>query len=123
MTMMTIHYALRRKPGMSFEDFSTYWRGPHAALVASLADRLGIVGYIQHHAVLPEAALAMQGMRGTEAPYDGVAAISFASAEDLERGNVDPAAADAQRLLAEDEARFIDFANSSIFFTSAHEVL
>jgi hypothetical protein len=121
--MITIHYALRRKPGMSFEDFSAYWRGPHAELVKSLASRLGIVGYVQNHAVLPEVAAAMQGMRGTEAPYDGVAAISFASADDLERGNTDVAAADAQALLAADEGHFIDIANSSIFFTSAHEVL
>lgn len=121
--MITIHYALRRKAGMSFQDFSAYWRGPHAALVASLAPKLGIVRYLQHHAVLPDVAAAMQAARGTTAPFDGVAAISFASAAELARGNVDPASADAQRLLAEDEAKFIDIAESSIFFTEAHEVI
>ena len=121
--MITIHYALRRKAEMSFEDFSAYWRGPHAALVRSLAPQLGIVRYIQHHAVLPEVAAAMQAARGTTAPFDGVAAISFASADDLARGNVDPASAEAQRVLAEDEAKFIEIAGSSIFFTAAHEVI
>jgi len=121
--MITIHYALRRKAGMSFEDFSAYWRGPHAALVVSLASKLGIVRYHQHHGVLPDVAAAMQAARGTAAPFDGVAAISFASAADLARGNVDPASADAQRLLAEDEAKFINIAESSMFFTEAHEVI
>lgn len=121
--MITIHYALRRKSGMSLDDFSVYWRGPHAALVKSLAPQLGIVRYVQHHAVMPEAAAALQAMRGTAASFDGVAAISFASAEDLAKGNVEPTAADAQRLLAEDEAHFIDIAGSSILFTTAHEVI
>lgn len=121
--MITIHYALRRRADMSLDDFSAYWRGPHADLVKSLAPRLGIVRYIQNHAVLPEVATAMQAMRGTAAPFDGVAAISFASADDLARANVDPAAADAQRLLAEDEAKFIDITSSSILFTSEQEVI
>lgn len=121
--MLTIQYCLRRKPGMSYEDFSAYWRGPHAQLVQSLAERLGVARYVQHHAVLPDLALQMQHMRGTGAPFDGVAAISFASAEALARGNTDPEAMEAQRLLAEDEAKFIDSAGSVIFFTQAHEVI
>jgi len=121
--MITIHYALHRKAGMSPQDFNAYWRGPHAALVQSLASELGIVRYIQHHAIMPEVAAAMQALRGTSAPYDGVAAISFANPSDLEKANVDPATANAQRLLAEDEARFINIAASSIFFTEEYGVI
>ncbi|MCJ2178075.1 EthD domain-containing protein [Novosphingobium album (ex Hu et al. 2023)] len=121
--MVTIHYCLRRKPGMSFEDFSAYWRGPHAELVRSIADKLGIVRYVQNHAILPEIAAAMKGMRGTSEPFDGVAAISFATPEDLARGNTDPEAAEAQGILAQDEAEFIDIPNSVILFTQAHEVI
>ena len=121
--MITIHYCLHRKAGMSVEDFSAYWRGAHADLVRSLADRLGIARYVQNHAVLPEVAAHMQVMRGTSAPFDGVAAISFESPEALARGNTDPVAAEAQKLLAEDEAKFIDIARSAILFTTAHEVL
>lgn len=121
--MITIHYALRRKSGLSLDDFSAYWRGPHAELVRSLAPQLGVVRYVQHHAAIPDVAAAMQAMRGTAAPFDGVAAISFASAEDLAKANVHAAAADAQRLLAEDEANFIDVASSSILFTTEYEVI
>lgn len=121
--MITIQYCLHRRPGMSLDDFSAYWRGPHAELVRSLAKRLGIVRYVQHHATLSEVAAQMQIMRGTAEPFDGIAAISFASADDLARGNTDPAAADAQALLARDEAEFIDIARSAILFTTAHEVI
>ena len=121
--MITIQYALRRKTGMTFDEFSAYWRGPHADLVKSMAPRLGIIRYVQNHAVLPDIAIAMQAMRGTAAPFDGVASISFGSAEELAKANTDPSAAQAQHLLAEDEAKFIDIARSSILFTAEHEVI
>ncbi len=121
--MVTIHYCLRRKPGLSLAEFTDYWQGTHADLVSLLAESLGIVRYVQNHAVIPGIAQEMSSMRGSAEPFDGVAAISFASAEDLARSNTDPAAADAQRLLAEDEAKFIDVANSVILFTAAHEVI
>jgi hypothetical protein len=121
--LITIQYCLHRKSGMSPQDFSAYWRGPHAELVRALAERLGIVRYVQNHAALPEAAAQMQGMRGSAEPFDGVAAISFAGPEALARGNIDATAADAQRLLADDEAQFIDIARSVILFTTTHEVI
>ena len=121
--MITIHYCLRRKSGLSLTEFTEYWKGKHADLVSALADQLGIVSYVQNHAVIPEVAKEMSAMRGSAEPFDGVAAISFASAEDLARSNVDPESAHAQLLLAEDEAKFIDVANSVILFTAAHEVI
>lgn len=121
--MITIHYCLHRKPGLSQEEFTAYWRGPHADLVRSLAKRLGIARYVQNRAIIPEVAVQMQAMRGTSEPFDGVAAVSFATPEDLARGNTDPLAAEAQMLLAADEAKFIDIGRSAILFTTAHEVI
>lgn len=54
--MITFHYCLHRKPGMTFEGFSAYWRSPHAELVRSLADRLEIVRYVRNHGVIPDVA-------------------------------------------------------------------
>lgn len=121
--MITIHYCIHRKPGMKPEDFAAYWRGPHAELVKSLAKKLGIVRYVQNHGVLADVAAQMQTMRGTVEPFDGVAAITFASPDDLARANTDPAAAQAQARLAQDEAMFIDIARSSILFTAPHTVI
>ncbi|MBB4614389.1 EthD domain-containing protein [Novosphingobium taihuense] len=121
--MITIHYCLHRKPGMNREDFAAYWRGPHAELVKSLADTLRIVRYVQNHGALAEVAAQMQAMRNTAEPFDGVAAITFDTPEDLVRGNTDPAAAQAQARLAQDEAQFIDIARSSIVFTTPLTVI
>jgi len=121
--VITIHYCLHRKPDMSREAFSAYWRGDHAKLVSSLADCLGIARYVQNHGAIPDIAAQMQAMRGTAEPFDGVAAISFNSVEDLARGNTDPAAAEAQTLLTADEAKFIDLPRSVILFTVANEVI
>jgi len=121
--MVVIHYCLRRRPDLSFEEFSAYWNGPHADLVKRLAPRTGVVRYVQHHAIAPEAARVMQGMRGLEEPFDGVAEIGFESLEALERGNIDPSTAEAQALLAEDERKFIDFSRSAILFTEARPVI
>lgn len=120
--MVTIHFCLHRKPGLSMQDFDRYWMGPHADLVRRLAPQLSIISYVQHAAVGPEAALMMQQMRGTDTPFDGVAEISFPNFEALQRGNVDPSAAEAQRLLAEDELRFIDIPRSVVFFTQARVI-
>lgn len=121
--MISIFYCLRRKPGLSPEEFAAYWCGPHADLVRSLAGRLGIARYVQNHGTLQALAAQMQALRGTADGFDGIAEISFASPDDLARGNTDPAAQDAQHLLAEDEAKFIDIARSVILFTSAQEVI
>src|SRR5687767_11184397 len=41
---------IKRKDGMSLEDFSTYWRYKHAALIAATP---GLRRYVQNH-VVPE---------------------------------------------------------------------
>jgi hypothetical protein len=38
MALTKLTYCLRRKPGMTWEEFSDYWRNVHAPLVAKLAD-------------------------------------------------------------------------------------
>jgi hypothetical protein len=38
---------VRRKPGMSREDFYKHWQGTHARLVAPWAEKHGVVSYKQ----------------------------------------------------------------------------
>ena len=45
--MIRLIFALRRKAGMSFEDFQSYWREQHGPLVASHSQHLDIKKYIQ----------------------------------------------------------------------------
>ncbi len=45
--MIKITFCLRRKPGLSFQEFSDYWRNNHAPLVRSHQRALGMVRYVQ----------------------------------------------------------------------------
>lgn len=106
---------LRRKPDLSVESFQRYWRDNHGPLVASLADELNILRYVQVHAVEGNVAQRWAGARGTMEPhYDGMAQLWWESEEAFAAGN--PQA--AQRL-DEDEARFVDLPGSPLWL--AHE--
>jgi uncharacterized protein (TIGR02118 family) len=45
--MVKLVFTLHRKSGMSFEEFSRYWRNVHAPIGAALP---GVRKYIQNHA-------------------------------------------------------------------------
>ena len=113
--MIKLVYCLHRLPGMSFEEFSRYWFGPHADLMKEHGPKLGVLKYIKSHAVGPEAAQAMQTIRGCQDPFDGIAEIYFESLEALEAGNPSAETLAAQALLLADEKRFIDLSRSVIF--------
>ena len=117
---VTLLYCLRRLQHLSHEQFLAYWSTEHAQLVAEVGPRLGVIRYVQHHGVHMGAAFAMQASRGLAEPFDGIAAISFASWESLEKGNLDQESAAAQARLAADEACFIDHSRSSMIF--AHNI-
>lgn len=119
--MITLLYCLRRLPSLTLDQFHAYWSGPHADLVARLGPQLGVIKYVQHHAVQPEATeLARQG-RGLAEPFDGIAAITFTDWASVELGNLSPESAAAHAELAADEARFIDQSRSSMIFTKSVE--
>ncbi|MEX2228401.1 MAG: EthD domain-containing protein [Dehalococcoidia bacterium] len=105
-------YVLRRKPGMTREQFQQYWREQHGPLVASVAEVMGIKRYIQVHSRI-DATRYRDATRGLmDEPYDGVAEIWFDRA--AATGSREEQAA-ADRRLAEDEANFIDFERSSMW--------
>jgi hypothetical protein len=115
--MFTVVFCLRRRADLSEEAFRRYWREEHGPKVQARADVLRIARYAQ----LPRLDLpwlaAAAAARGAPEGYDGVAQVSWTSLDDLRATFEDPEARRAGRELIEDEARFIDFANSPIFFT------
>lgn len=111
--MLKTVYVLRRKQGMTAEEFQRYWREVHGPLVRKYGAILGLRRYVQVHTRLPEGERRTDPLRGNmQEPFDGVAELWF-----------DPAAATgteeerraAVRALAEDEAKFIDFTRSAIW--------
>ena len=98
----------KRKPGMSVEDFQTYWRTTHADIVAKLP---GIRKYVQSHTIL-------SGYRKGEPVYDGMAELWFDST-DVMRGQADTPEFAAVRA---DEQNFMDVASQGTIITEEHVI-
>lgn len=88
---------IRRKEGMSSDDFHAHWTGPHAAIVRQLPGLLGL-RYCRVTEWTPE-----------EAGWDGIGEIWFASVADARKAfATEPFAS----LLAEDRKKFMAEAQS-----------
>lgn len=113
--MIRLEFALRRKAGMSREDFQDYWQNTHGPLVAKHSTTLNIHRYIQVHTLDDPINDGLAEARGgMEEPYDGVAELWWESPEMLSSFN-DGAGAEAALELLEDEKNFIDLPNSPVY--------
>lgn len=115
--MLRLTFLLRRKPGMSREEFHDYWLNQHGPLVASHANHLDILRYVQAHTLDTPANEAMAKARGgnMESPYDGVAELWWGSDASLGAAAETAAGQDASAALLADEARFIDLPKSPLW--------
>jgi uncharacterized protein (TIGR02118 family) len=120
--VIKLTFCLRRLPHLTREEFQTYWREQHAPLVAKHAEVLGILRYVQNHTGHDALNAGMQASRGGPPSYDGVAELWFESEEAM-AANTSKAAANAGAELLEDEKKFIDLANSPLWFGDEHEVV
>ena len=122
--MIKLVFAIRRRPGMSREEFQRYWREEHAALVSRHADELRIRRYVQTHARDTDLDEALAGTRGSEPRfYDGVAELWWDSMEDLIAASTSEAGQAAGRELVEDEQRFIDLPRSPLWLGEENVVI
>lgn len=123
--MLKLTYCLHRLPKLSREEFQLYWRETHAPLVRAAAPHIGVKRYVQCHAEEHSVATATAVGRGIPTgegeDFDGIAELWF----DEDTWDVEPSveAAEHARILAEDEAKFIDFSRSRIFFTRENIVI
>ncbi len=114
--MIRLTYLLRRKPGMSLDEFQTYWREVHGPLVAGHAQGLEALRYVQVHTREDEANQAMAAARGgMEPPYDGVAELWWENVEVLEKALDTEGGRRAGAELLEDERNFIDLPASPMW--------
>jgi uncharacterized protein (TIGR02118 family) len=122
--MIKLIFCLRRLPILSSEAFQDYWLNSHAPLVRSVAPILRIQRYVQSHSFSDSRLAPTIVVRGaTVAPYDGVAELWWESVDDLIAvGATKESRAAGQRLL-EDERRFIDLANSPLFYVREREII
>ncbi len=120
--MVHLIFCLRRLPHLSRLEFQRYWREQHGPLVREHAAALGIRRYVQCHAIDHPVAHAAAAARGGPEPYDGVAELWF-DADALARGFATEDGRAAATELLEDERRFIDLAQSPLFFAADHVVI
>lgn len=121
--MIKITFCLRRKPGLSKEEFYDYWLNRHGPLVRAHQEALRMVRYVQLHAIDTVLSEPMRKVRNAPEPYDGVAELWWRSRDDLLASLDDPEARKAGRILVEDEAKFIDLENSPLWFGEEHVVV
>jgi uncharacterized protein (TIGR02118 family) len=120
--MLKFIYCVRRRPEMTPEYFRKYWLENHGPLVRKYAKALRAKRYIQSHTLESPLNAAAQQPRGTKAPYDGITEIWWDKAEDLIAALSTSEGQEINKLLAQDEARFCDLPNCSVFFTEEHTI-
>jgi uncharacterized protein (TIGR02118 family) len=90
--MVRMHVWLKKKDGMSPEEFREYWAERHAPIARD--GYAGLRGY--------EVNVVTRVVGDAEAPYDGLAVLSWDSREDFSADMK----SDAARLATEDLANF-----------------
>lgn len=120
--MVKLVYIVRRRDDISAQDFHKYWLEKHGPLVRSVARTLRARKYIQSHTVAPEIGAQFAQSREMAEGFDGITEVWWDSLENLTAGSATPEGREAGRLLAEDEARFIDLKRSTIFLTEEHTI-
>jgi uncharacterized protein (TIGR02118 family) len=112
--MIKLTFCLVRLPHLSREAFQQYWFENHAPLVASVKETLRIKRYVQLHSLPADVSESLRTARQGPEGYDGVAQLWWDSFEDM--APADGAAAEAGRLLLEDERKFIDLPKSPLWW-------
>ena len=122
--MIKIVFCVRRLPALSPDEFYRHWLESHGPLVRSHASTLRIRRYTQGHTFTDPRTDPAVEARGCQVPsYDGIAEVYWDSVEDLIEAASSPEGRAAGRALLEDERRFIDLANSSLFYVNEHEIV
>jgi uncharacterized protein (TIGR02118 family) len=103
--MVKLTCLVRRKSGMSPEQFHTYWRETHGPLVASTKSGSHVIRYVQHHRALSD-------YSGDDDPgYDGVTEQWFDSMDEYRAHIAEPDFArvwtDVESFLDTDRLEFV----------------
>lgn len=80
--MTKVIVLLRKKDGISSDDFRRHWRDVHGPIAMRMP---GLKHYVQNHAA------------GDDPPYDGIAELWFDSPADMQAAFTSEAAAEAAR--------------------------
>lgn len=114
--MIRITFLLRRKAGLSYQDFSDYWLHEHGPRVAGVSHKLGMLRYVQVRTLDDPVNAAMARARGGMEPvYDGVAEVWFENRATMVAAGATSDGRKAAIELIRDEAEFIDLTQSTVW--------
>lgn len=115
--MIKIIAMVKRKSGITAEEFSRYWYDEHAPFFRTMIPEALIAekkGYVQNHVV--------RLASGREPPFDGVAEICFDNLESFRRWNEWYFSDDAKPL-RDDEENFMDRSKAIIVVAEERVVI
>ncbi len=119
--MVKMFAILRRKPGLSPEEFVAHWRDHHGPLIRDTPELARhIVRYEQHVRHRPEGVGAEPNPLAGTQDVDGVAVQWFESIDDFAGFISEPA---YPELVAPDEQRFIDMSRIEFLITEEPTVV
>ena len=113
--MIKLVMCLRRKPGMTREQFQDYWLNRHGPFFQSKAAAMRAKKYVQSHTLETPLNQGFRESRGMEPEFDGVAEVWFESEAELIEAMSSPEGQELGAALLEDEQNFIDHSKSSAF--------
>ncbi|MEO9228454.1 MAG: EthD domain-containing protein [Devosia sp.] len=110
--MIKIVYCMRRKVGLSPQEFLSHWEQVHAPIVLANLDVLHLARYVRTQPVAHAFSQRVERRGLMQSPYDGIAELAWRTEEDMRAGFESPEALAVQRLLARDESLFVDHVGS-----------
>jgi uncharacterized protein (TIGR02118 family) len=120
--VLKLVYVITRRADHTPARFYDYWLNTHGPLVAAQAKALRLRRYVQSHLIDHPANEVMRSARGMLPPVDGITEVWWDSLAEMQAAYATDEGAASGRVLAADEAKFIDFANSQVFLTQEHPV-
>ena len=114
-SIVKLFYVLNYPQQANLDDAQWYWRVQHGPLVRQVGPEIQALRYIQVHRLAHDFNRAFAISRGTLNEYFGHAELWFDLDNQPKEG-----AQDASVLLYEDEAKFIDFSRSSVWYGKEH---
>ena len=105
---------LSRKPGMSFEDFKTYYEEKHVPLICELNPWMS--DYRRNYIDLASISGGMNASIEWLPDFDVITEIWFESREAFDKGRTALTAPAAALRIANDEANFLDRSRKRMFF-------
>jgi uncharacterized protein (TIGR02118 family) len=113
--LVKLFFCLRHPTNLSLEEAQLYWRTNHGPTIRGFAHGMRLKRYLQVHRCEDSLEQQLRASRGTcVAPYTGHAEAWFDRVDLATIGTI-PEGRRAMEIAVEDEAKFIDFANSAIW--------